>query len=135
MADVLRSPRFWLAPILVVSTLMSFLAALYLGGVLDPRGNLHDLPIAIVNQDEGDTLAGEQRNIGNDIVDGGTGVDRIEGGRGGDALRGAAGNDTVLGNLGDDRLSCGDGRDVCSGGNGRDRAGACERAPWVEVRT
>ena len=70
MADVLRSPRFWLAPILVVSTLMSFLAALYLGGVLDPRGNLHDLPIAIVNQDEGDTLAGEQRNIGNDIVDG-----------------------------------------------------------------
>lgn len=55
MADVLRSPRFWLAPILVVSALMSFLAALYLGGVLDPRGNLHDLPIAIVNQDEGDT--------------------------------------------------------------------------------
>lgn len=70
MADVLRSPRFWLAPILVVSALMSFLAALYLGGIVDPQKNLHHLPIAVVNQDQGDTLAGEQRNLGDDIVAG-----------------------------------------------------------------
>lgn len=69
---VLTSPRFWLAPILVVAALMSLLSALYLGGILNPRENLHGFPIALVNQDEGDTVetdgATTQQNFGNEIA-------------------------------------------------------------------
>ncbi|TQF74131.1 DUF3533 domain-containing protein [Rhodococcus spelaei] len=68
----LRSPLFWAAPIVVVALLMSLLAALYLGGILDPKGSLHGFPIAVVNQDEGDVTPGSdvRQNIGDQIVDG-----------------------------------------------------------------
>ncbi|MGW4477070.1 YhgE/Pip domain-containing protein [Rhodococcus triatomae] len=68
----LRTPMFWLAPITAVSLLMSLLAALYLGGILDPKGNLRDFPIAVVNQDEGDVPPGSdtRQNIGDQIVAG-----------------------------------------------------------------
>ncbi|MFD4180052.1 YhgE/Pip domain-containing protein [Rhodococcus sp. NPDC058514] len=51
---------------------MSLLAGLYLGGILDPRGSLHDFPIAVVNQDEGDVAPGSdvRQNVGDQIVDG-----------------------------------------------------------------
>lgn len=71
--SVLRTARFWLAPLVVVSALMSLLAGLYLGGVLDAQEELHDFPIALVNQDEGDTPAtpgAEPVNFGNQITDG-----------------------------------------------------------------
>ncbi|MFD4291627.1 YhgE/Pip domain-containing protein [Rhodococcus sp. NPDC058505] len=68
----LRTPLFWAAPILVVALLMSLLAALYLGGILDPKGSLHGFPIAVVNQDEGDVPPGSdaRQNIGEQIVAG-----------------------------------------------------------------
>ncbi|MFC7447932.1 YhgE/Pip domain-containing protein [Rhodococcus daqingensis] len=53
---------------------MSLLAALYLGGILDARAHLHDFPLAIVNQDEGDTVSTPEgdkpENFGNQITDG-----------------------------------------------------------------
>jgi len=58
----LRSVRFWAAPIVITLALMSALAALYLGGILNPTTNLRHFPIAVVNQDAGP--AGKQ------IVDG-----------------------------------------------------------------
>lgn len=70
-AGALRGPRLWIAPILVVSVLMSVLAAVYMGGILDPKKSLHDFPIALVVSDEGDVLpTGEQANFGNQIRDG-----------------------------------------------------------------
>lgn len=57
-----RTVRFWAAPIVITLALMSALAALYLGGILNPTTNLRHFPIAIVNQDAGP--AGKQ------IVDG-----------------------------------------------------------------
>ncbi|QTJ67566.1 SNG1 family protein [Rhodococcus sp. ZPP] len=69
--SVLRTPRFWIAPLLLVSIVMSLLAALYMGGMLDPTKNLDHFPIALVNQDEGDTLPGstppQQQNLGDQI--------------------------------------------------------------------
>ena len=50
-----RSVRFWAAPILVSLAVLSGLAALYLGGILNPTTNLRHLPIAIVNEDSGPT--------------------------------------------------------------------------------
>ncbi|CAM4257809.1 hypothetical protein MB901379_00333 [Mycobacterium basiliense] len=58
----LRTVRFWAAPILITLALMSALAALYLGGILNPTTNLRHFPIAVVNEDAGP--AGKQ------IVDG-----------------------------------------------------------------
>ncbi|BBX98737.1 YhgE/Pip domain-containing protein [Mycobacterium lacus] len=57
-----RTVRFWAAPIVITLALMSALAALYLGGILNPTTNLRHFPIAVVNQDAGP--AGKQ------IVDG-----------------------------------------------------------------
>lgn len=51
----LRTVRFWLAPIVITLALMSALAALYLGGILNPTTNLRHFPIALVNQDAGPT--------------------------------------------------------------------------------
>ncbi|TSD96538.1 DUF3533 domain-containing protein [Skermania sp. ID1734] len=69
---VLRQPRFWFGPAVVVTVLMGLLAALYLGSILKPQENLHHFPIALVNQDEGDTVPGNgnaktQQNFGQQI--------------------------------------------------------------------
>lgn len=50
-----RTARFWAAPIVITLALMSALAALYLGGILNPLTNLRHFPIAVVNEDAGPT--------------------------------------------------------------------------------
>ncbi|WP_327099810.1 SNG1 family protein [Nocardia vinacea] len=62
-------PRAWIAPIAVVTLLMSLLATMYLAYVVNPAKNLHDFPVALVNQDDGDTLGGKPTNVGNQITD------------------------------------------------------------------
>jgi uncharacterized phage infection (PIP) family protein YhgE len=49
----LRTVRFWAFPILATLALMSALAALYLGGILNPITNMRHFPIAVVNEDAG----------------------------------------------------------------------------------
>ena len=49
----LRTVRFWAFPILATLALMSALAGLYLGGILNPITNLRHFPIAVVNEDAG----------------------------------------------------------------------------------
>src|ERR1700727_832466 len=51
-----QSVRFWAAPILISVAVLSALAALDLGGILNPTTNLRHLPIAIVNEDSGPTV-------------------------------------------------------------------------------
>ncbi|MTE11274.1 DUF3533 domain-containing protein [Nocardia sp. CT2-14] len=46
----------WAAPIVVVTLLASLLGVMYLDYVVDPEKNLHDFPIALVNQDVGDDI-------------------------------------------------------------------------------
>jgi len=58
----IRTPRFWLAPIVVSLIVFSALAALYLGGILNPTSNLRDFPVAVVNADAGSS--------GKEVVDG-----------------------------------------------------------------
>ncbi|MCE5290156.1 MAG: SNG1 family protein [Nocardiaceae bacterium] len=58
--------RIVIPPIIIVSLLMTLLAFMYLGSVLDPQKNLHDFSVAIVNQDDGDPASG---NLGQVIVD------------------------------------------------------------------
>ncbi|MFC8043494.1 YhgE/Pip domain-containing protein [Nocardia sp. NPDC057353] len=62
------------APVVVLTLLTALLGVMYLGYVADPEENLHDFPIALVNQDLGDVLdtGGGQRqvNFGNQVTDG-----------------------------------------------------------------
>ncbi|WP_281202417.1 YhgE/Pip domain-containing protein [Nocardia jejuensis] len=50
------TPIKWVFPIIVVTLLASLLGVMYLDYVVDPEKNLHDFPIALVNQDVGDDL-------------------------------------------------------------------------------
>ena len=52
-----RTVRFWVVPIVVSTALLAALAALYLGGILNPTTNLRHFPIAIVDSDTGPTGA------------------------------------------------------------------------------
>src|SRR6201996_9133226 len=52
-AKALRTVQFWALPIGATLALMSALAALYLGGILNPVTNLRHFPIAVVNEDAG----------------------------------------------------------------------------------
>ncbi|WP_084477716.1 YhgE/Pip domain-containing protein [Nocardia jejuensis] len=59
--------RRWIAPVFVVTLLAALLGTMYLGYTSDPEKNLHDFPIALVNQDDGDSLDGRAINIGDQI--------------------------------------------------------------------
>ncbi|MEV6772861.1 DUF3533 domain-containing protein [Nocardia sp. NPDC051030] len=50
------TPFKWVFPIVVVTLLASLLGVMYLDYVVDPEKNLHNFPIALVNQDVGDDL-------------------------------------------------------------------------------
>ncbi|WP_449289798.1 YhgE/Pip domain-containing protein [Nocardia jiangsuensis] len=62
------------APVVVLTLLTALLGVMYLGYVADPEENLHDFPIALVNQDLGDVLdtgGGQQQvNFGRQVTDG-----------------------------------------------------------------
>ncbi|BAH48389.1 hypothetical membrane protein [Rhodococcus opacus B4] len=72
--SVLRTPRLVMAPVVLVCIVMSLLAVLYMGAMLDPTKHLHHFPIALVDQDEGDTVPGSdppvQRKLGDQIAAG-----------------------------------------------------------------
>ena len=53
----IRTPRFWLTPVLVPLVVFSALAALYLAGILNPTPNLRHFPVGVVNSDAGPTGA------------------------------------------------------------------------------
>ncbi|MBP2187644.1 YhgE/Pip domain-containing protein [Nocardia goodfellowii] len=65
-------PRAWLAPIVVLTLFMALLGTMYLAYVVDPEKNLHDFPIALVNQDVGDVTgppeARQPVNFGSQIA-------------------------------------------------------------------
>ncbi|NKY53145.1 DUF3533 domain-containing protein [Nocardia vermiculata] len=61
-------------PVAVVALISGLLGLLYLDYVVDPERNLHDFPIALVNQDVGETMGApgqEHRvNFGDQVADG-----------------------------------------------------------------
>lgn len=65
---VLASPRVWLSivGVVVVLALISFA---YLAAIASPEKNLKDLPVALVNEDRGGELGGEQVELGDQVVE------------------------------------------------------------------
>lgn len=67
-AVLLRRPRLWLLPTVLSGLLALLLSLLYMGGIVDPNGDLRDLPIGIVNADQGKPLSGQPTNLGTQII-------------------------------------------------------------------
>ncbi|MEU1548719.1 DUF3533 domain-containing protein [Nocardia sp. NPDC005745] len=61
--------RTFTAPIAVLTVFAALLATMYLGYAGNTEKNLHDFPIALVDQDVGDTLDGKPTNIGAQVTD------------------------------------------------------------------
>ncbi|MFD8676620.1 YhgE/Pip domain-containing protein [Streptomyces seoulensis] len=56
--------KLWLMPAVLSSLVALVLSLLYMGGILTPEGSLHRMPVALVNQDTGKPLPGQQANVG-----------------------------------------------------------------------
>ncbi|MFC8515387.1 YhgE/Pip domain-containing protein [Streptomyces sp. NPDC057257] len=65
---LLGRPKLWLVPTVLTGLLALLLALLYMGGIVNPQGALHHLPIALVNADTGKPPAGQQQNAGTQIA-------------------------------------------------------------------
>ncbi|MET7773701.1 DUF3533 domain-containing protein [Nocardia sp. NPDC005366] len=60
--------RIFTAPIALLSVFAALLATMYLGYASNTEKNLHDFPIALVNQDVGETVDGAPQNFGDQIT-------------------------------------------------------------------
>ncbi|GAA3837462.1 YhgE/Pip domain-containing protein [Streptomyces coacervatus] len=65
---LLGRPKLWLMPTVLTGLLALLLALLYMGGIVNPQGALHHLPIALVNGDTGKPPAGQKQNAGTQIA-------------------------------------------------------------------
>ncbi|NUR43944.1 MAG: DUF3533 domain-containing protein [Streptomyces sp.] len=67
-ATLLRRPKLWVVPTVLSGLLALLLSLLYMGGIVNPQGDLKDLPIALVNGDTGKPLPGQEQNLGTQIT-------------------------------------------------------------------
>ncbi|MGW0252420.1 YhgE/Pip domain-containing protein [Nocardia goodfellowii] len=62
--------RTFTAPVALLTVFAALLGTMYLGYASNTEKNLHDFPVALVNQDLGDTIDGTPANIGAQITEG-----------------------------------------------------------------
>ncbi|MFF1444952.1 DUF3533 domain-containing protein [Streptomyces sp. NPDC058295] len=67
-ATLLRRPKLWLVPTILTGLLALLLSLLYMGGIVSPQRDLHDLPIALVNSDTGRPPQGQKQNLGTQVA-------------------------------------------------------------------
>ncbi|MEU4301997.1 DUF3533 domain-containing protein [Kitasatospora aureofaciens] len=63
-----RRPKLWLFPSVLCALVAVLLSLLYMGGIVNPNGNLHRLPIALVNADRGAPPPGRAVNSGTELT-------------------------------------------------------------------
>ena len=68
--QVLRNPKVWAFPTVIVGAVALLLSLLYMGGIVNPRADLRRLPIGLVDSDQGLTAAGGTRDLGAQITAG-----------------------------------------------------------------
>lgn len=66
--NIAKNPRV-LIPILAVALVPLMYAGMFLWAFWDPYGQMKDLPVAIVNEDEGATFDGKSLAVGDELVD------------------------------------------------------------------
>ncbi|MGW5465137.1 YhgE/Pip domain-containing protein [Streptomyces sp. NPDC003996] len=67
---LLRRPNLWFFPTLVMIGVSVVVSLSYIGGIINPTGNLHHLPIAIVDEDQAVHVDGRKVHLGPKIVRG-----------------------------------------------------------------
>nr|WP_237292526.1 MULTISPECIES: YhgE/Pip family protein [Streptomyces] len=67
---MLRRPQLWIGTGLIAAVVSMLFALLYVGGNVNPRGNLRDLPVALVNADAGADAGGRHVKLGEQVVAG-----------------------------------------------------------------
>jgi YhgE/Pip-like protein len=65
---LLRNRAIWLTPAILGGILIFLMTLSYLGSVVDPVAHLHGLPVLVVNQDQGTTVAAKRVDIGAEVV-------------------------------------------------------------------
>ncbi|AJF68275.1 YhgE/Pip domain-containing protein [Streptomyces vietnamensis] len=66
---LVRHAKLWLVPTILCALVSLLLSLLYMGGILSPNDHLDELPIALVNEDQGGPLPGQRENLGKQITD------------------------------------------------------------------
>ncbi|MFF7775183.1 YhgE/Pip domain-containing protein [Streptomyces tanashiensis] len=66
---LVRHAKLWLVPTVLCALVSLLLSLLYMGGILSPGDHLNQLPIALVDEDEGRPLPGQSENLGKQITD------------------------------------------------------------------
>ncbi|MFJ7072168.1 DUF3533 domain-containing protein [Streptomyces sp. NPDC098781] len=64
---VARRARLWLVPTVLAALVALFLSLLYMGGIVNPNDSLRDLPIALVDKDQGPPLPGQRQTVGKQL--------------------------------------------------------------------
>ncbi|MBW7455530.1 YhgE/Pip family protein, partial [Paenibacillus sepulcri] len=67
LARIVRSPKL-LIPIIGVLFIPIMYSGMLVGAFLDPYGKLGELPVAVVNEDQGASFEGETLTVGSDLV-------------------------------------------------------------------
>mgnify|MGYP000034649496 CR=1 len=57
------------AALIAIPLIVACFALLYFATFMDPYERMRELPIAVINQDAGATLNGEERNLGDELVE------------------------------------------------------------------
>ncbi|MFC8969461.1 YhgE/Pip domain-containing protein [Streptomyces sp. NPDC057094] len=65
---LLTRPKLWIFPTVLTALLALLLSLLYMGGIVNPERNLHNLPIGLVNADLGKPLPGQRQNVGTQVT-------------------------------------------------------------------
>jgi YhgE/Pip-like protein len=75
--NILRVRAVWTAPLILGAVVVALMTALYIGSVIDPLAHLRGLPVAIVNQDRGASVAGRHLDVGQQVETGLTGSQAV----------------------------------------------------------
>ncbi len=65
--NILRVRAIWVVPLALACVVVAIITALYIGAVVDPLAHLHGLPVGVVNEDRGATVASHHLAIGQEI--------------------------------------------------------------------
>lgn len=66
--EVLRARKLWIAPILIAAVFAALMTAVYIGSVINPTGHLHNLPVLLVDDDQGANVHGQTIDVGRSLV-------------------------------------------------------------------
>ena len=78
-SPVFSAPSVWLPPVIVVAALIFVVTLVYFGSVVDPVGQMHGLPVAVVDQDTGATVGSRHIDFGRAVATGLTTSSAING--------------------------------------------------------